>query len=93
VFYLAGARNPLSGSHAFYMLIETSGSDEAHNVEVGSHLLLSSVRRLLSWSLLDSSWFAQKVSKFLESAMEEKLIDDGTFAQDSSQVRLLWTEL
>lgn len=34
---LADARDPLSSVHPFYMLIETSGAEQAHDQEVKTH--------------------------------------------------------
>jgi D-2-hydroxyglutarate dehydrogenase len=62
--HLPGARDPLPSVHPFYMLIETSGSDEGHDSE--------------------------KLSGFLEQALENNLILDGTVAQDHAQARSLW---
>lgn len=51
-------KNPLVGPpHGFYVVVETSGSNEDHD--------------------------QQKMTSFLEEAMEKSLVEDGTLATDS----------
>jgi len=57
-------RDPLSSPSPFYILVETHGSNEAHDTE--------------------------KLNGFLERAMGEGLVTDGTVAQDTTQFRALW---
>jgi FAD/FMN-containing dehydrogenase len=57
-------RDPLAGVSPFYMTIETSGSNSAHDQE--------------------------KLSAFLEKAMSEQLIADGTIADNQQQFNSLW---
>lgn len=65
VKHIPGARDPLSSPFPFYVLLETSGSNVAHDRE--------------------------KIDAFLASAMEKNLVLDGTLAQDSTQIKQLWT--
>lgn len=73
--HLPGARDPLAASYPFYVLIETSGSDAEHDNE--------------------------KLNRFLESVMTpssgagdapggDALVQDGTLAQDRTQMKALW---
>ncbi|XP_071839598.1 D-2-hydroxyglutarate dehydrogenase, mitochondrial-like isoform X3 [Apostichopus japonicus] len=58
-------KNPLVGPpHGFYVVVETSGSNEDHD--------------------------QQKMTSFLEEAMEKSLVEDGTLATDSVKFQTLW---
>lgn len=37
--HIKGSRDPFTGSYPFYVLIETSGSNEAHDKQVNHSLL------------------------------------------------------
>ncbi len=63
--HIPGARDPLSSSFPFYVLLETSGSNAVHDRE--------------------------KIDAFLTSAMEKNIVLDGTLAQDTTQIKQLWT--
>ncbi|XP_054261644.1 D-2-hydroxyglutarate dehydrogenase, mitochondrial-like [Macrosteles quadrilineatus] len=58
-----GVRNPLS-EHPFYVLIEVSGSNAAHDEE--------------------------KLNAFLESAMEDEIVADGTVTNEPSRMQTIW---
>jgi D-2-hydroxyglutarate dehydrogenase len=60
-----GTRDPFAGSvHPFYVLVESAGSDAAHD--------------------------AATMARFVERALTEELVCDGTVARDASQQRALW---
>lgn len=72
-------RNPIS-AHPFYVLVETSGSHEPHDKEVGGRV------RWVCEGVRCCSLPVQKLNAFLESVMSAGLIEDGTVAADMSKV-------
>lgn len=63
--YLKGVEFPLKNPHNFYVLIETSGSNNIHDHE--------------------------KLSSFLDSALETGLVSEGVMAQDQEAYDRFWT--
>ncbi|XP_008553768.1 D-2-hydroxyglutarate dehydrogenase, mitochondrial [Microplitis demolitor] len=57
-------KSPLSQDHKFYMLIETSGSNQKHDEE--------------------------KLTSFVETALSEELIEDGTLSGDPTKIKKIW---
>lgn len=61
-----GMRSPLSSpkGHNFYLLIETSGSQNSHDEE--------------------------KLANFVEKALGENIVEDGTLASEPAKIRTMW---
>jgi len=59
-----GITTPLETESPFYVLIETAGSNSAHDQE--------------------------KLESFLEKAMEDGLVEDGTMASEPSKIKAIW---
>ncbi|KAJ2767034.1 D-lactate ferricytochrome c oxidoreductase, partial [Coemansia nantahalensis] len=58
-------KHPLAAEYPFYVLIETSGSNKAHDDE--------------------------KLEGLLEELLETGVVEDGSLAQDASQIRRMWS--
>lgn len=59
---LLNLKSPLTNEHKFYMVIETSGSQQEHNEE--------------------------KMTSFVEKAMADQLIEDGTLSGDPTKIKV-----
>lgn len=55
-------KNPLDSEHKFYMIIETSGSNQKHDEE--------------------------KLNDFVEKAMSNNFVDDGTLSGDPAKIQV-----
>lgn len=101
-----GAKSPFEsepeGGRAFYVLIETSGSNKDHDDEVrrrrpGLSLSLrpSSSRSLRASKTAELTQLPsnrlQKLGGLLEKLLEDGIIADGTLAQDETQALGLWS--
>lgn len=88
VLHHTGQKTPFEsdpeGGRAFYVLIETSGSNNDHDSEV-SWLPFS------SRALELTSRLPQKLGSLLEHLLESEVIADGVLAQDETQVASLWS--
>lgn len=73
-----------AGGRAFYVLLETSGSNKDHDDEVSA---VSSAYRFHKADLLRS----QKLGGLLEHLLESEIVSDGVLAQDETQVASLWS--
>lgn len=78
------------GGRAFYVLIETSGSNKDHDDEVSWASRVVSIRGK-EFSQLYSSLPVQKLGGLLEHLLESETISDGVLAQDETQVTSLWS--
>lgn len=91
VLHHTGQKAPFEGEpeggRAFYVLIETSGSNKDHDDEV--RLPPSSAREIPQ--LTSSSRPVQKLGGLLEHLLESETISDGVLAQDETQVTSLWS--
>lgn len=71
---------------AFYVLLETSGSNKDHDDEVRF------TRFSRPWMpRSDSTFITQKLGTLLETLLESSIISDGVLAQDETQVGSLWS--
>jgi hypothetical protein len=87
MYAFSDTRDPLSAVHPFYMLIETSGAEQAHDQEViDTGSASDESTRFVAHSAVPDLPCVQKLNRFLERAMELELIVDGTLAQDTTQV-------
>lgn len=72
-----GYRRPIQLSN-FYTLVETSGSHEEHDKEVG--------RYVYSYRMAYCNYTLQKLTAFIEHLSAEGCIEDGTLASDLTKV-------
>jgi hypothetical protein len=80
-------KNPFSASHPFYLLVETHGSNSAHDQEV---LILFRMGEEIM--LLNCVYFVwtQKLMSFIETVMNSSLVDDGVICESDQQTKDVW---